>query len=373
MDRLPTSAQTICPEDIKSIMDWRHFATCVETICLNNTNWGQEITSLIKPADGISKKSAEWTTWRERFYRSIYRSFLLGPVLCRVYQEPLVPAANQPKNFLDRFAERSERRPLDLSRAEMDYLLTFPVFNLEAFETHEPVYGLLADFFMGQSQPDVHDQLPTTPMYPAEANPDGTIDRAHASAAYAAMVQCLLSYMVMWSNRNFFTNEVSKEPSHKRTLRLVRAIKFYPEEISMPVHPRDAKHTPMSQRYLTTGGSTDSSAWTDNARYLEEVLDCMYESSGQPNTYENNLRAPFPPLQIFQFIARRYLGLRFMKNAFEIEVGAPDDWFISHPNTGQIYLGIWPERGRSGWPGRLEPMFDVVDSEREYLPYFDRH
>jgi hypothetical protein len=256
----------------------------------------------------------------------------------------------------------------------MDYLLTFPVFNMEAFETHEPVYGALADFFMRHTQPDVHDELPAIPMYPAEANPDSNIDRAHASAAYAAMVQCLLSYMVMWSDGKFFTNKVTSEPSPRRTLRLVQAVKFYPEEISLPVHARDAKDTPVQQRYLPKGANTDRPAcWTDNARYVEEVLDCMYGSSGQLNTYGNDLRAPFPPLQVFQFIARRYLGLRFMENAFAYEVGAPYEWFTTHPNTGQIYLGIWPERASSGWPGRLEPMFDIVDGEREYVAYFDYH
>ncbi|KAF9891693.1 hypothetical protein FE257_003705 [Aspergillus nanangensis] len=371
LDRLPMLAQAISPENIKSIMDWQHFVTFLETICLNNTNWGKETTSLIKPTNEFVEKSVEWNTWRECFHRSVYRSFLLGPVLCHVYQEPLVPATNQPKVFLDKFAERNEGRPSDLYRAEIDYLLTIPVFNLEAFETHEPVYGPLADFFIQQTQ-----QLAATSMYPAEANPDSTIDRAHASAAYAAMVQCLLSYMLMWWDEKFFTNEVTKEPSHKRTLRLIRAIKFYPEEISMPVHPHDAQYTPIHQRYLHTERNTDRPAWTDNARYLEEVLDYMYGSSGQPNTYADDLRAPFPPLQIFQFIARRYLGLRFMDNAFGYDAGAPSDCFVSHPNTGQIYLGIWPERARSGWlggPGGPEPMFDVIDGEREYLPYFNYH
>jgi hypothetical protein len=62
-----------------------------------------------------------------------------------------------------------------------------------------------------------------------------------------------------------------------------------------------------------------------------------------------------------------------MENAFGYEDGAPWDSFVSHPNTGQIYLGIWPKRGQNGWPRGLEPMFDVVDGQREYLQYFDYH
>ncbi|KAL2784034.1 hypothetical protein BJX66DRAFT_344425 [Aspergillus keveii] len=149
LDQLPTSAQPLRAEDIKSVMDWRHLATCIEIICLNTTNWGREVTSSIKPRNKFVASFAGWNTWRERLHRSIYRMFLLGPVLCRVYQEPLVPAINQPKNFLVQFAERKEEGPPPvLSRTEMDYLLTFPVFNMEGFETHEPVYGALADFFM---------------------------------------------------------------------------------------------------------------------------------------------------------------------------------------------------------------------------------
>jgi hypothetical protein len=62
-----------------------------------------------------------------------------------------------------------------------------------------------------------------------------------------------------------------------------------------------------------------------------------------------------------------------MENAFSYEVGAPYKWFTTHPNTGQIYLGIWPQQASSGWPGTPEPMFDIVDGEREYVAYFDYH
>jgi hypothetical protein len=294
----------------------------------------------------------------------------MGAVLCRTYQEPLVQGANQPKNFLEKFAKRPKERHLRLRQAEIDYLLTFPVFNLEAYETHEPIYGPLADFFVRHTQPDANNELSATTMYPTNATPDEGLDRAHASAVYAAMVQCLLSSMIMWHDGLFFTDE-TKKSSPERTLRLVRAGPFYPEEISMPVHAHDAKHTRLHRRPLLTGDNEDMSAWTENARQLDEVLNLMHESSGQPNVYAEDQCAPYPPLQIFQFIARRYLGLRFMKNAFALEVGATEDWFVSHLNTGNIYLGIWPERVPSGWPRELPPMFDIVDGEREYVAYYE--
>jgi hypothetical protein len=175
----------------------------------------------------------------------------------------------------------------------------------------------------------------------------------------------------MWHDGLLFTDETTNEPRHKRTLRLVRAGLFYPEEISMPVHAHDAKHTRLRRRPLLTGDNEDISAWTENARQLDEVLNLIYEFSGQPNVYAEDLCAPYPPLQIFQFIARRYLGLRFMKNAFAMEVGSTDDWFVSHQNSGKIYLGIWPERDPSGWPRELPPMFDIVDGEKEYVAYYD--
>ena len=153
---------------------------------------------------------------------------------------------NRPKNLLEKWTERLDEigNTVRLCQAETDYLLTFPVFDLEAYETHEPLYGPLAYFFMRQTQPDAQDELSAaTTMYPAGATPDDSLDRAHAGVVYAAMVQCLLSSMVMWEDYLFFTDEAMEEPSRKRTLRLIGPEPFYPEEISMPVHAHDAKHT----------------------------------------------------------------------------------------------------------------------------------
>ena len=212
----------------------------METLCLHEKRWGRKCASSIKPVDEFAEPSTDWLTWRERFHRSMYRSFLIGAVLCRTYQEPLLQGANQPKNFLERFAKRPMERHLRLCQAEIEYLLTFPVFNLEAYETRELIYGPLADFFVRHTQPDANDELSATTMYPTNATPDNSLNRVHASAIYAAMVQCLLSSMIMWydiwHDCLFFTDETTKEPNHKRTLRLAQPGPFYPKEISMPVH-----------------------------------------------------------------------------------------------------------------------------------------
>ncbi|KAF9886487.1 hypothetical protein FE257_011394 [Aspergillus nanangensis] len=353
LDQLPISARKICLEDIQSLMDWNHFVTCLESICLEDTDWGPNLASSIKPADESAQPSGEWITWRDRFHRSMYRSFLMGPVLCRTYQEPLVQGTNRPENFLEKWTERA----LEIHQDEADYLRSFPVFNLEAYEMHEPIYGRLAEFFVRQTQPDVHDELSAKTMYFINATPDASLDRAHASAVYNAMIQCLLSTMTMWEEYLFFPDEESEDPGRTRTIRLIGTDTFYPEEISMPGHADDAKDTHMFRRMLLTGDKKNGAGWTRNAERLFGVMDLMRGLPGDSNDAIDGKKTPCPPLQIFQFIARRYLGVRFINDAFAMEVGDTSELFISHLNTGDIYLGIWPEGGPSG---DLPPMFEVV-------------
>jgi hypothetical protein len=72
---------------------------------------------------------------------------------------------------------------------------------------------------------------------------------------------------------------------------------------------------------------------------MEHVLYVMHTSSGQPNHYGNENWTPPPPLQVFQYIFRTFLGLRFSDDAFEEEyIDATHKMFVHYLEMFRIYL-----------------------------------
>lgn len=88
----------------------------------------------------------------------------MGAALCRAHQEPLTPSNENdpPERFLESCDTRT-RQPL-LREDEMAYLLRYPVFNFEAYENHEPIYGQLADF-LGPAEPESSTEHISLPYY----------------------------------------------------------------------------------------------------------------------------------------------------------------------------------------------------------------
>lgn len=76
---------------------------------------------------------------------------------------------------------------------------------------------------------------------------------------------------------------------------------------------------------------------------------------------------PLPPLQIFQFIFRRYLGLRVVNDAFiEVRSFAPFDMFLYSAESGDIYT----EGKGAQWPEGALEILDLDDGYGDYEPYF---
>lgn len=85
---------------------------------------------------------------------------------------------------------------------------------------------------------------------------------------------------------------------------------------------------------------------------------CTRHPAGQ-TTMGRSTRLPPSPLQVFQYIFRTFLGLRFSDEAFEKEdLDAPHKLCVHHLDISRIFL--------DGWPDEVPTLFDnTSDGERE--------
>lgn len=87
---------------------------------------------------------------------------------------------------------------------------------------------------------------------------------------------------------------------------------------------------------------------------VPQILSAVYARSGQPNHYRPNDRMPWPPLQTFEFVLQKFLGLRlaqdFSTASYDIRVGdlTRDSGDIYHEDNLQ-------------WPAGAEWVFGAAD------------
>ncbi|KAL5355150.1 hypothetical protein BJX96DRAFT_170395 [Aspergillus floccosus] len=356
LETLGFKAQKLSLKDMGLALDWAHLVNCIEDTYLVNTKWGAHVCLLFGELDSPTAHD-----WRERSHRSMYRVFLAGAVLCRTYQEPLFLEA--PYGFFD---QSGGNRPLEEDGIQQ--MLKYPVFNFESYEDHGPVYSQLADYFVQQSQDRAQRESPPA-VYPEEAIPYN-LSRDHANTLYADVLQCVFAYMllsdtwneiVLFQQKEEFTDGGAAKWPRKVTVLLLE--NFYPEEVSMPADAKASRDTVLLKTILDPN--------TPNVLYfpfLELNLSGLYSYSGQPNHYGQDMPTPRPPLQIFQFIFRKYLGLRFSDVAFsqEFSTTIPYRLFLCGEDSGQIYF----EGKAAFWPDGAMDILDIPDGNGDYEPYF---
>ncbi|CBF73866.1 predicted protein [Aspergillus nidulans FGSC A4] len=365
LDSLSADSHEVSFEELRQILNLVHLIRCIEDFCLYNTEWGRDCYFHLKQENKAAPPQENWLKWQERFHRSMYQSFLMGAVLSRAYQQPLDPSNNCPEHFFKDINTRLQGDEPVLRNDEMAYLLRYPVFNFEAYEDHEPIYGQLADFLVQQSRHRAQSRSNLPDFYPEDAIPND-LDRGQASLLYAETVQCLLASMTLLNHEGYspIFEKDNKNPDIKSLSRKVTIVplgSFYPEQIAMPTSVHAAHQTRLLKSPLPQ--ETGESSWNPSARFMSLFLDIMHSSSGQPNHYADTFPTPPPPLQIFQFISRKFLGLRFSDEAFDVEdIDAAHKLFVHHPTASGIYEDEWPDL--------IPSIFDTPDGGGEYDAYY---
>ena len=242
-------------------------------------------------------------------------------------------------------------------------MLKYSIFKFGAYEEHEPIYGPLADFLLQQSRKRAHDQrdiLPEDLVYHEESLfPDYIEIKEHTSLIFADTLESLFAFMTVagyahWTiikgetpKDNISTDsEAENNPEDKgnngtgdtrlgKKIAVILPEQFYPETIHMPKRVNKAHNTLLARKRIR---KTASSPF---CRHVDKVLYGLHEVSGQPNVYYDLCSTPYPPLQIFEFIFRRFLSLRFAEDAFSIlPPGSPRKVFLNRMESGDIYSKV---------------------------------
>ncbi|RDW68768.1 uncharacterized protein DSM5745_08528 [Aspergillus mulundensis] len=341
LDTLTLKARRPTAEDLRDLRQWQHLVKCIEDIVLNKFEWGRECDATIR------HDPATWSIWQENFHRAIYRFFLMGAVLCGAYQDPLSPAGKHgspPSSFNyygDRMEDASHFGPL-LRPWEMAHFLKYPVFNFEAHHKHEPIYGPLAELMKNQTELRARD-----------------LAQDPADVLLKEMVDCL-AFSVALLNPTFedalwrlqpLDYEAGQDFSHITVIPLGH---FYPEIIQMPNNSRDAHNTLLLHGPVEHEDSiAGAPAWHESAPYMRSILYTMHSYSEQPNHWAEGpgselYPTPPPPIQIFQYMLRKYLGCRFAGEAFDDDLDREDVSYIhlkTNPFVSEVFLHRWPDAG----------------------------
>lgn len=230
--------------------------------------------------------------WRARFDAAAYTSLLLGAGLTRVYREPFpvdsrhpaIPANRDRREEMDgrswsilfkvnKHNVRSDGYT-DLSPAEIDYLLQFPVYNLHVdLEKQKDVFGPLANWFMSAALNEARTQVPFSPPVPtprinkklfnvvgpsswpegtslSDSFPSGTA--TEGNTVFSAIMRSIHMYEILkhcFAHSDRWSGNRPASAMLPRRVRTVRAIlfgTFRPQQIIMPANASDSVSTTLS-------------------------------------------------------------------------------------------------------------------------------
>jgi hypothetical protein len=367
-------------DELKTVYDLQHLVKCIEHIYRENEyeSW------FASNAYGYNLEhhpDPPWQHWRERFYSSVYRVFLAGALLYRAYQAPHVLATDdKPSDFLEAAAATlNDYRTNDeelwqeqvLTARDIRYLLKFPVFNFEAYETHDPVFGQLAELLFNLSKDRAlrNDYIPAPVLTMSEGQGLRRRRRVETSEpAESDLVKRVLFYETLEfllavevlcptarSQKVFLdgldtlhdgtggcqsgTHKLLEPAQPTRRVSVVRFGQFSLEEIYSPCIVEDAiAKVPVSMPIDNQRGFRDT----------DLLLGLVFRTSGQANHYTTRDQAAHPPLQCVQYIFRKYFNLRFADSAFGMDIDDPYREFFS---CGELFcedmLRSYSDDGRS--------------------------
>ncbi|PGH10679.1 hypothetical protein AJ80_07435 [Polytolypa hystricis UAMH7299] len=360
---LSSSARPPSIDELKTIYDFQHLAKCIEHIFIKDVHesWFGSPSHFGESLD-FSSDPPSWRHWRERFYSSIYRVFLAGALLYRAYQAPhALPADDRPSDFLKtatanleeyRASEDGLPQETELTESDIRYLLKFPVFNFEAYEEHEPVFGQLAELLFNLSKDrvlrndDIPAPKPVSKYHVGPRLPRRIEDDPVKCVLFSETMQLLLIIELLcgtsrptcvfldgldanrdgMGDRLPYPHKLLEPTEPTRKVSVVLFDKFFLEEILMPRTIEDANVK------LPVAIPVDNQlGFRDTGVLLYE----MFHSSGQPNHYISGCEAAPPELQCVQYIFRRYFNLRFADKAFEVYAESPYRMLYS---DGDLFL-----------------------------------
>jgi hypothetical protein len=382
------SAKSKLPDltELKEVFNMQYLVRCIEWMYFNSEEYhaveGSEHNLFLHMKYGTypsarrrfpeclsedipGTKNATIDSFRDRFYRAMYRVLLAGAVLARAYMAPLFRAREEWKkrifvcfgleDYMHNHWEETDPHYIDGSEVyppteqDIAYIRQFPVYNYDVpdwseigvwrNQEYETCFGPFASWIIE----DGRKRQKSEPQDPNDIEPDWAENPADVGA-----VRELMLLMVAYDHFNSkFENQTWKtrpgvaymqKPGHllgNRTVSIVRLGIFQIEEVTVPAAFEDLKRGHLFADYhpALKGSEGEDIPWQfDIWTVVEGVL-----SQRMRNRSLTNRENPGPPamLELWHFALRRYLNLEFRSGTF---------WMPKRPFYMQSLW--WKEVGR---------------------------
>ncbi|KAL2072839.1 hypothetical protein VTL71DRAFT_12182 [Oculimacula yallundae] len=294
--------------------------------------------------------SATMESFRDSFYRAMYRILLAGALLARVYMAPMFQAKDDGKEaFLARVGEpgasyyRKHQDKIDSSGGEYHptpedfaYLQTFPVYNYDVtdwseagvwkYQEYESAFGSFASWIVENGR----EKQRNDPRFLGDSEPEWAEDPADVGAVRELMLLLVAfdHFNCKFCNDTWYeqmSQATGTKPRGGRTVTIVRFGHFQLEQASMPTDFSELKEGYIFTDYHPAlEGSRGEDIpiqfdfwnlvnWHIKSRYV-----ARWHAPGSP-----------PMLELWHFALRRYLGLGFKT------------WMFWMPGEAQYEESTW--------------------------------
>ncbi|KAH0421494.1 hypothetical protein CcaCcLH18_13392 [Colletotrichum camelliae] len=337
--------------EIAAALGLRHLVRCTEEMFIqwNLDSPARELRYVGAQGDWAETRAA----WTERFHRSAYRIFVAGAMLSRAYHEPFFREDSSAKDgFVDAYVAEfdlvkacNEEHDVDCSECpplgnmqdslQQEYLKQFVVYDPEDFEVgnldrQTAVFGAFAEWVMHET--DIRAESETYTQVRRNPFDNTTIARiwnvSQLNAAYEHITSKIVSapghYCRNHQSQTYL--RFAEEPTATRTATVVMFGSFSPEEITMPACIADAKDSVLLARKIGRRREQDPSL------LLDLVFEPFFATSPGRGRRAGHPSPP-PPLQLFEFMLKKYAGLRFVDDAWEVRGDAPYAEFLDYVNA----------------------------------------
>jgi hypothetical protein len=307
-----------------------------------------------------NSENATIDSFRDSFYRAMYRLFLAGAMLARPYMEPLFHGREEGgKSSLhlrfghDQYSSEDTDYSLDNrpTKAELAYFRQFPVYNFDVFDwsetgkwrdrEYETCFGPFASWIVEDGRMRERDKSQDwTPSQPEWAENSADV------GAVRELMLLLVAYdqsNTLFSHQDCVPESYLQNPGH-RTVSIIRLNSFQVDQVVLPAAFEDARLGNIYHRFhpALEGTKGEDISYQFCVTFATWVLDQKRRNYIFNEVYPE----PHPVFDLWHFALRRYLNLGFKSKTFQ----EPRAWT--------------PEYGESIWDK------EVITAEIFYNPYW---
>ena len=357
--------------ELKEVLNMQHLIRCLECIYFNaqfpKHYWNNLFPGMEHEKYPAARRrfpdclkenipgaeNATIDSFRDGFFRAMYRLLLAGAVLARAYMAPVFQAREErnarffqvwgDEYYWSEDMDNLEDPDSITKEADLAYIRQYPVYNFDVSDwskigqwrnrEYEACFGPFASWIIEDGR--MREQ--SEPQGPNDTHPDWAENRVDIGAVKELML-LLVAYDHF--NDSFQTYyRVSSPYLQKQGNRIVSIVRFgifKVEEITMPAAAEDLTDTPLFAQYhpaLEGRAGKDIKYQIDNFRLMSELK----QKTRTHIPYHREHPGPPATLELWHFALRHYLNLTFKPGTFWMPRDCDCIWW-REVGRGEIFL-----------------------------------